>query len=51
MCCQHNAYVAELDYGKEHMEQYRRHGDRVFEGVSLAMFGENSYRAKPAPPH
>ncbi len=27
MCRQHNAYVAELDYGKEHMAKFRRRGD------------------------
>jgi hypothetical protein len=27
MCRQHNAYVAELDYGKEHMAKYRRRRD------------------------
>jgi hypothetical protein len=37
MCRQHNAFLAELDYGKEHMEQYRRRGDHGFEGVPLAM--------------
>jgi hypothetical protein len=31
MCREHNAYVAELDYGKEQMEQYRRRPDRVSE--------------------
>jgi hypothetical protein len=33
MCRQHNAYVAELDYGKERMEKYRRRGDHVSEGT------------------
>ena len=33
MCRQHNAYVAELDYGKERMEKYRRRDDRVSEGA------------------
>ena len=31
MCSCHNAYMAELDYGKEKMEQYRRSADRVRE--------------------
>ena len=31
MCRQHNVYVAELDYGKERMEKYRRRDDRVSE--------------------
>jgi hypothetical protein len=26
MCHSHNAYLAELDYGKEVMERYRRNG-------------------------
>jgi hypothetical protein len=32
MCRQHNAYEAELDYGREHMDQYRRGAGRVSEG-------------------
>jgi len=32
MCRQHNAYFAELDYGKEQIEKYRRR-ERVSEGV------------------
>ena len=31
MCRAHNAYLAELDYGKEVMEKYRRRDDRVSE--------------------
>ena len=31
MCAQHNAYMAELDYGKKKMDQYRRSADRVRE--------------------
>ena len=31
MCHTHNAYLAELDYGKEVMEKYRSGGDRVSE--------------------
>ena len=31
MCAQHNAYMAELDYGKEKMDQYWRSADRVRE--------------------
>ena len=31
MCAQHNAYMAELDYGKEKMDQYRRSADHVRE--------------------
>jgi hypothetical protein len=31
MCRAHNAYLAELDYGKERMERYRRRPDRVSE--------------------
>ena len=31
MCATHNGYMAELDYGKEKMDQYRRSGDRVRE--------------------
>ena len=31
LCKVHNAYMAELDYGKEKMDQYRRSADRVGE--------------------
>ena len=31
LCKLHNAYMAELDYGKEKMDQYRRSADRVLE--------------------
>ena len=31
MCSAHNAYMGELDYGKEKMDQYRRSVDRVLE--------------------
>ena len=31
LCPVHNAYMAELDYGKEKMDQYRRSDDRVCE--------------------
>jgi len=31
MCTEHNAYMAERDYGKEKMDQYRRSPDRVGE--------------------
>jgi len=31
LCHEHNAYLAELDYGKEKMDQYRRSADRVGE--------------------
>ena len=34
MCRQHNAHVAELDYGKERMSRYRRQSDRVSERAS-----------------
>ena len=31
MCRAHNLYMAELDFGKEEMDQYRRRDDRVRE--------------------
>jgi hypothetical protein len=31
MCHAHNAYLAELDYGKEVMDRYRRNGSLVRE--------------------
>jgi 5-methylcytosine-specific restriction endonuclease McrA len=45
MCREHNAYLAELEYGKEQMAKFRRHPDRVSEdspyyvvGAPLAKF-------------
>jgi len=35
MCKSHNAYLAELDYGKEKMERYRRSRDCVSEPAAL----------------
>ena len=35
MCKQHNAYLAERDYGKDVMEKYRKKGDRVSERGEL----------------
>ena len=35
MCKQHNAYLAERDYGKDVMERYRKKGDRVSERGEL----------------
>ena len=35
LCRTHNGYLAELDYGQDVMERYRRSGDRVSEPVSL----------------
>ena len=31
LCRQHNLYLAEREYGRERIEKYRRHGDRVRE--------------------
>jgi hypothetical protein len=41
MCKQHNAYLAERDYGKEMMKKYRRNGSRVSEpaAVYAAVYG------------
>jgi hypothetical protein len=35
LCKCHNAYLAELDYGKEVMDKYRRNGDRVSESAPV----------------
>jgi hypothetical protein len=35
LCEVHNAYLAELDYGKEVMDQYRRSGNRVSESAPV----------------
>ena len=51
MCRQHNAFLAELDYGKEHMEQYRRRGDRGFEARAHGDVRARAHRARPTPPH
>ena len=39
LCGPHNLYMAEMDYGKEKMERYRRSADRVGEpNPSLQLF-------------
>jgi hypothetical protein len=35
LCKQHNAYLAERDYGKDVMDQYRRNGNRVSESAPV----------------
>jgi hypothetical protein len=35
MCRQHNGYAAEVDYGKERIEKYRRGADHVSEGTAV----------------
>lgn len=45
MCRQHNAYVAELDYGKQRMEMHRRRGDRVREAPPR--YGRPVHRHRP----
>lgn len=35
MCKQHNAYLAERDYGKDVMERYRKKANRVSERGEL----------------
>ncbi len=47
MCREHNAYVAELDYGKERMERYRRRPDRVSDGLPAYMVGLPSVAFPP----
>jgi hypothetical protein len=47
LCTCHNAYMADLDYGKEKMDQYRRSADRVGEPqpaleLCLDRVGQNS---------
>ena len=44
MCRPHNAYVAELDYGKAHMERYRRNAD-----ISRAVRRASEASEVPAP--
>jgi hypothetical protein len=41
MCRQHNAYLAELEYGKARVEKYRRSRDRVCEGTPRYVAGSN----------
>jgi hypothetical protein len=43
MCHEHNAYLAELDYGREKMHQYRRK-DRVSEPARLFISSRRSGR-------
>jgi hypothetical protein len=35
MCRQHNGYAAEVDYGKDRIEKYRRGADHVSEGTAI----------------
>ena len=39
MCRTHNAYLAELDYGKEVMERYRRSGNCAREPAPVYSIG------------
>jgi 5-methylcytosine-specific restriction endonuclease McrA len=39
LCRQHNVYAAELDYGKDRMNRYRRAADRVSEASPAYGFG------------
>jgi len=41
-CRVHNAYFAERDYGKEIMEKYRRHDDRVREPEPVYFVGKRN---------
>lgn len=47
LCRQHNLYRAELDYGKETMDPYRRSADRV--GEPVPTFGLRPERERAAP--
>ena len=48
LCRAHNLYMAEMDYGKDKMEQYRRSADRVREpGPSFPLFPD---RVQESPP-
>ena len=40
-CAAHNAYMAELDYGKERMARYRRSADRVREPQPMLELSRN----------
>jgi hypothetical protein len=42
MCREHNAYLAEVEYGKKRMERYRRRPDRVSEGSPVYVVGLSS---------
>jgi len=55
LCEVHNAYIAELDYGKEKMDQYRCSADRVRErqpryGLSTGRGGEFMLHSVPRAP-
>lgn len=53
LCRTHNRYLAELDYGKEAMEQYRRLPSRVFEPAAVYTFSQppNRIRSFRQPGH
>lgn len=46
MCRQHNAHLAERDYGTAHMAKHRRRRDRMPEGLPLVIFGERAAHAE-----
>jgi hypothetical protein len=51
MCRAHNLYMAELDFGKEEMDQYRRRADRVREpSPAFSLFRDGARETyEPAP--
>ncbi len=50
MCRQHNAYLAERDYGREYMQKFRRDPDRVSEGLpDYGDFERRSRRTRYVP--
>ena len=42
VCRTHNLYLAEQDYGKEVIEQYRRSGNRVSEPAVVLYVGNET---------
>ena len=51
LCKAHNAYMAELDYGKENMDQYRRSADRVSEPQPALELCPGRVATPPPPRH
>ena len=45
VCRTHNRYLAERDYGKKVMQQYRRSSHRVYEPSAVYHFGGRAVRA------
>ena len=51
LCKAHNLYIAEMDYGKEKMDSYRRGADRVREPAPSFQLCPDTVPVDDSPPH